>query len=308
MARERLQMLLCMAPDDADARLLLSRIYAGGQRWQEAQKELDEAAKYGADVPQNLRHAIDEHFRMAQREETARRSVVQERDEIELCSLRGQVKSLRSENAGHLSDIRRLHSDVRRWAWATMGVAMLGIGLWVGTLFFSNEAEVVAAETAIVETPAVEVAPEMTTKPVATAAKSAPFPPAAVELPSEVLKRDARTALDRAPGLDDHGVTLTLSGDKLVASGTVLHFTQLLLAERVLHGVEGVDAVDVEGVKVLSATQGVTHVVASGDTLGGISQRYYGTSVHGESIAKANGVNPKRLQLGQTLQVPPLTN
>lgn len=317
LARERLQMLLCMSPDDAEARLLLSRIFAAGRRWQEAQKELDEAAKYGAEIPQNLRHAIDEHFRLAQREESDRREVVRERDEIELCSLRGQVKSLRSENAVFQSDVRRLQSDVRRWAWATLGVALLGIGLWAGSLLVVGEstpieAPTVAADVAPVAPAApalaapAEVVPATPTKPAAASTTIPAQPATAAALPSELLKRDALAALDRSPGLNGHGVTVGLQGSQVVATGHVLHYTQLMLAERTLAAIDGVDGVDVSGVEVLSRTQGTTHVVASGDTLGAIAQRYYGSSAHGDIIAQANDASPKRLQLGQKLDVPPM--
>ena len=44
LARERLQMLLCMKPDDGESRLMLAKIFVAGQRWQDAIAALDEAA------------------------------------------------------------------------------------------------------------------------------------------------------------------------------------------------------------------------------------------------------------------------
>src|SRR5689334_9342416 len=41
LARERLQVLLCMAPDDGDGRLMLARVHVAGQRWSEALAALD---------------------------------------------------------------------------------------------------------------------------------------------------------------------------------------------------------------------------------------------------------------------------
>ena len=47
LSRERLQMLLCMAPDDGDARLMLARVFVAGQRWSDALSALDEATNCG---------------------------------------------------------------------------------------------------------------------------------------------------------------------------------------------------------------------------------------------------------------------
>ena len=55
LARERLQVLLCMAPDDGEARLMLARVHVAGQRWSDALAALDEAQSCGVDVPMSLR-------------------------------------------------------------------------------------------------------------------------------------------------------------------------------------------------------------------------------------------------------------
>lgn len=47
------------------------------------------------------------------------------------------------------------------------------------------------------------------------------------------------------------------------------------------------------------------HTVASGETLSGIAQRYYGSPARWREIAAANGVrDPRRLQIGQVLTIP----
>jgi len=48
-----------------------------------------------------------------------------------------------------------------------------------------------------------------------------------------------------------------------------------------------------------------TYVVASGDTLGKISQKVYGTTAKWKTIAEHNGItNPKLLKVGMTLRIP----
>ncbi len=48
-----------------------------------------------------------------------------------------------------------------------------------------------------------------------------------------------------------------------------------------------------------------TYVVASGDTLGKISQKVYGTTAKWKQIAEHNGItNPKLLKVGMTLRIP----
>ncbi len=58
---------------------------------------------------------------------------------------------------------------------------------------------------------------------------------------------------------------------------------------------------------VTAVTGAQTHVVAEGETLGEISQHYYGTSKQWKAIQKANaGVDPSNLQKGTKLTIPPL--
>jgi len=54
-----------------------------------------------------------------------------------------------------------------------------------------------------------------------------------------------------------------------------------------------------------SVSGGKTYVVASGDTLGKISSKVYGTSGKWKKIADHNGItNPKLLKVGMTLRIP----
>ncbi len=53
------------------------------------------------------------------------------------------------------------------------------------------------------------------------------------------------------------------------------------------------------------ASNGGTHTVAKGETLGDISATHYGTTKHWRKIVEANpGLDPARLKIGQVLQIP----
>ncbi len=55
---------------------------------------------------------------------------------------------------------------------------------------------------------------------------------------------------------------------------------------------------------VTNTNEEKTHVVASGETLGEISQKYYNTARNWKKIAEANKVDPNEIQVGQKLKIP----
>ena len=62
---------------------------------------------------------------------------------------------------------------------------------------------------------------------------------------------------------------------------------------------------DVSNSTTKSVNTGKTYVVQSGDTLGKISSKVFGTTAHWKKIAEANGItNPKHLKVGMTLNIP----
>ncbi len=54
----------------------------------------------------------------------------------------------------------------------------------------------------------------------------------------------------------------------------------------------------------LATSEAKTHVVTTGETLGEISQKYYGTGKNWKKIADANKVDPSELKVGQKLTIP----
>ncbi|MBU1106412.1 MAG: LysM peptidoglycan-binding domain-containing protein [Candidatus Riflebacteria bacterium] len=65
------------------------------------------------------------------------------------------------------------------------------------------------------------------------------------------------------------------------------------------------DDTDVDEAVVEPVVEEKTYVVTSGDTLGKISQKVYGTTGKWKKIAERNGItNPKLLKVGMTLRIP----
>src|SRR5690606_20777515 len=98
-ARERLGVLLALAPEDGEARLLLAKVHVAGQRWRDALAALDEAAAYGEPVPLALRQAVEENLSADEAFEDEHRAARSAREQGEIKALRQEARRLRSENA-----------------------------------------------------------------------------------------------------------------------------------------------------------------------------------------------------------------
>ena len=138
LARERLQVLLCMAPDDGEARLMLARVHVAGQRWTDALAALDEARNCGVSVPKPLRRAVEDRLRAHRAGEEEQRAAVSARNQGEVMALRHESRRFRSENAELTSRVAQLEREVRKWAWATLGVSVIAISFVLGSLYFSG--------------------------------------------------------------------------------------------------------------------------------------------------------------------------
>lgn len=298
LARERLQMLLCMAPDDGDARLMLARVFVAGQRWSDALSALDEATNCGVDVPMSLRRAVEDHLRAERAVTEEQQNALKAREQGEVKALRSEARRLRSENAQVACHVTELEREVRKWAWATASVSALTIVFIVGSLVFGRRSagEPVASQEAPVETDAARaVVAEAATEPV----------PEPIPEPID-LARFAADVLDSAPGLDGTSLQVRVEGDKVILSGEVLTFRQRKTAERVVGDASGVGSVDASAVKILVRTQGGQHVVEKGDTLSHIAHAYYGDSALTAGIEKVNKLEGTVLKIGQKLTIPPV--
>ena len=301
-ARERLHMLLAMAPEDGDALLLLAKVQVAAQRWQEALATLDTASSCGAPVPPTLRTAVEEHLRADVAADEEQRSARNAREQGEIKALRAEARRLRSENAQMLGRTSELEAETHKWAWATAGVSGLAIVFMLANLVFGGSS---APETPVVAeagTPSVEQTEAVDNLEAAAAVQS---PPSA----STIADRAAR-ALSAAPGLDDTTLEVEVQDGKAKVRGVVPTFRHKKTAERVLASVDGIQEVKLVDVTVLARTKGAVHTVAQGDSLSGIAYEYYGESSRYRSIQKANrqALGPKgnRLSIGMQLMVPPI--
>lgn len=295
LARERLQMLLCMAPDDGEARLMLARVHVAGQRWQEALSALDDAANCDVAVPMELRRAVEDHLQAELAAKEEQTGVLRARENGELKKLRDDAKRLRTENSQQAGRIVDLEREAKKWAWATAIVSTLSTTFVLGVLLFGGgdaaPADEVEAAVAAADAPAAEV--------------DAAAEPAA-DVPSSTLAQRAASALDGVQGLDGAALELKLAGDKAILLGEVVSWKQKRAAEKALKDVEGLASVDTSGVAILARTKGAEHVVEKGDTLSKIAHQYYGDGSVTKPIEDANQVTSKNLRIGQALKIPPV--
>lgn len=297
LARERLQMLVCMAPDDGDARLMLARVHVAGQKWMEALAALDEATNCGVDVPMSLRRAVEDHLQAEQSAKEEQTGALKARENGELKNLRQEARRLRTETAQQTTRVHDLEREVKKWAWATAGVSTLSMCFVLGSLLFGGPSAEPGAD------PAVAVAPAAADGVTGAAAGNAAGE--ASEATSPLAQR-AADALDGVQGLEGAALELKLAGDKALLLGEVVSFKQKRAAEKALKDVDGLSSVDTSGVVVLARTKGAEHVVQKGDILSKIALQYYGDGTLTKPIEDANSVTAKNLRVGQTLKIPPV--
>ncbi|MEQ1565640.1 MAG: BON domain-containing protein [Myxococcota bacterium] len=303
LARERLQMLLCMAPDDGEARLMLARVFVAGQRWSDALAALDEAVTCGVDVPMSLRRAVEDHLRSERLLSEEQTAAHRAREEGEVKALRHEARRLRSEHAALAGQTAVLEREVRKWAWATASVSALACVFIAGSLVLGarSEPEAPAAEAAAVVGP-----PDAGAEPDAAAPEVAPAEAPAAPAPVVDLPTRVTEALAGVAALADTSVQATVTGDKVVLSGSVVSYRQRRAAERAVAAVEGVTAVDATGVQTTVRTKGAVHTVAPGDTLSHLAYAYYGESSRTGAIERANHIEGQVLKIGQQVVIPPL--
>lgn len=297
LARERLQMLLCMAPDDGDARLLLAKVQVAGQRWQDALSALDEAESCGARPPMELREMVEHQLQATHADSDEERASLMARERGEIKALRAEARRLRSENASLAASQYQSEREVRKWAWATAGVSTLTILFILTSMLFGGGQS----------SPAVTVE----TEPVAERAGTAEVPtlpttpgaaPAGVADDASVATRAAQ-ALAGVDELEDTHLEVIIDGGKAALVGQVISARQRSKAEKTLASLDGISDVDTDRVEILARTRGTVHTVGSGETLSHIAMRYYGTVTLAKKIARANP-GSKTLHIGDELKIP----
>ncbi len=144
-ARDTLQMLLCLDPDDGPAHLLLAKVYASQRRWALACTSVDAAAACGQRLPLGMKDA----FESARAEQTkAPEPRKAARRDGEVHALREEARRLRSEHMHikRVADAYQARSQLLTVGSAVLGgvcVILLGI-----VLFGGSETEAVAGASA----------------------------------------------------------------------------------------------------------------------------------------------------------------
>jgi len=289
LARERLQMLLCMSPNDGEARLLLAKVHVAGQRWQEALAALDEASSCGHAIAKELRSAVEDHFRADLAAEEERLAAQKARQHGELKALRQETKRLRSENAELVGNLHNVKIETKKWAWTTAGVSSLAILFVSGSLIaglFGSDSSSTSEQVAETVLPAV----------VEEAAAQG------VNLPGQIA-----TALATSPHFSS--VEVTLENGRAIAKGSVPAYAHKKFLEQQLIAIMDVLSVDTDQLRVAARAKGTTHTVRSGDTLFDLSNHYYGDSTLNKSILAANRKmlrGRSNLSIDQVLVIPPV--
>ena len=169
-ATARLRMLLVLDPSDGEAALLLGKVLAARDKWQESLTQLDAATAKGARLPEGLREEVEIKLRKQVQDAENQRTRLVDRERGELRSLRNEAKSLRSENAGLEQQVFELARKAKLWSSATALVAGSAAALLLAAMVFSGGedadpvseesltatevASTAAAETAAVASPA----------------------------------------------------------------------------------------------------------------------------------------------------------
>lgn len=281
-AVSRLQMLLCLDPDDADALLLLARVHAAQGRASDALARVDAAVAAGAICPPGFRDHLEAAIRADRSREEEHRSKVAAREQGEIRGLRAEARQLRTDNIRLEGEAQESLNRERTWKLATVVVALFSTGVVLALMLLppaSPPAEPVAAapaapaEVVPVEAPISPLSVQVEASP-AVAPPSAPTAaPVAAPVAIAAAPKAAPVAAKAAPAP--------------VKAATV----------------------DVKSPRIepASAKGGKSYTVKSGDTLGKLALRYYGDASKWEKIRDANqdvlkgGIN---LTVGSKLRIP----
>ncbi|MBW1876989.1 MAG: LysM peptidoglycan-binding domain-containing protein [Deltaproteobacteria bacterium] len=306
-ARERLLILLALAPEDGEARLLLAKVLVAGQRWREALAALDEASSYGQSFPGELRTAVEEHLRADQAAEEEQRAARVAREQGEIKALRQEARRLRSENAQLVARNRELEKETRKWAWTTAAVSAVAILFVLVNLLFGGSAGPSATEVAAAMNrhAGQSDAPALVAAAGETLSEVVPVPVEPV-VEASVGAR-AAGALRAVPGMQQTGISFEVLGTTAVLGGNVQRYRELQEAKKALLAVSGIDNVEISGVEIRARTEGGTHTVGKGDTLSHLAYEYYGECSKADRILQANKRVLKgrpNLQIGQELLIP----
>ena len=125
-AQARLQMLLCLDPDDADAHLLMAKVHAAQSRPGEALARLDAAVAAGGLPAAGFREHLEAEIRAERAREEEHRARVAAREQGEIRSLRNETRTLRSEQVRLETEVTETRVRERNWKYAALGTSLVG--------------------------------------------------------------------------------------------------------------------------------------------------------------------------------------
>lgn len=125
-SQARLQMLLCLDPDDGDAQLLLAKVHGAQGRWAEALARLDAAVSAGVVPPVGLREGLEGQIRAERTREEEHRARVAAREQGELKALRHETRSLRGETIRLETELGEGKERERAWKLVTIAAGTFG--------------------------------------------------------------------------------------------------------------------------------------------------------------------------------------
>lgn len=170
-AMSRLQMLLCLDPDDADAHLLLAKVHAAQNKPTEALARLEAATQGGAVPPAGFRDYLEAAIRAERSRDEEQRARVAAREVAEVRALRAEARQLRSDNVRLETEVTDGFHRERLWKYATIGASVFG-SLVILVLAFTTPSakESPPAMLPETETAMADVAPAVVDPPLAVVA------------------------------------------------------------------------------------------------------------------------------------------
>jgi LysM repeat protein len=272
-AHQRLQMLLCLDPDDADALLLTAKVNAAQGRPADALARLDASVAAGIIAPAGLREALEAAIRAERMRDEEVRAKSASREKSEIGALRNEARHLRSEAIRLEAEATDARERERLWKIATIAacvgasIVILGLVLNIATPHGEVDAPIVATSAAL------DVArPE---EPGTAATVPTPAAPAKADLAETKPAAEAEASVaPKSPALP----TPAAAAPKVAAAPTL-------------------DA----------AKAGRIHVVGAGDTLYKLAKSYYGDAEEWERIRDANArelAGSIDLKVGMKLRIP----
>ncbi|MDP2305167.1 MAG: tetratricopeptide repeat protein [Pseudomonadota bacterium] len=126
-AHARLQMLVCLDPDDSDALLLMAKVHAAQGRPSEALARMDAALAAGGLAPAGAREQLEGAIRAERAREEEHRARIAAREQGEIRSLRNETRTLRSETIRLETEMLQSQERERNWKYAALAVSVVGV-------------------------------------------------------------------------------------------------------------------------------------------------------------------------------------